>query len=65
MTGHIEHHAAKSTMWALPALGSVPKKAQIPWSPSEPYKGLGFRNVEAEVARSNYKLEEFPIGRAQ
>ncbi len=63
MTGHIAHHAAKSTMWALPEAGSVPKKAQIPWNPSEPYKGLGFRNIEAEAAPANYKIEECPIGR--
>ena len=27
----------------------------------EPYKGLGFRNIEAEVAEARYKIEEFPI----
>src|SRR5438876_2666317 len=65
MTGHIAHHAAKSLMWALPEPGSVPKKAQIPWNGSEPYKGLGFRNVEAEVAQAQYEIEEFPISRGQ
>src|SRR5678809_792983 len=43
ITGHIAHHAAKSLMWALPAPGSVPKKVQIPWDATSPYKGLGFR----------------------
>ena len=61
MTGHIAHHAAKSVMWALPEPGSVPKKAQIPWDAAEPYKGLGFRNVQAEVAKARYKIEELPI----
>jgi hypothetical protein len=61
MTGHISHHAARSLMWALPEPGSVPKKAQIPWNASEPYKGLGFRNVEAEVAEARYKIEEFSV----
>jgi Icc-related predicted phosphoesterase len=65
MTGHIAHHAAKSLMWALPEPGSTPKKAQIPWNSAEPYKGLGFRNVEAEVAQEHYKIEEYSIGRAQ
>ena len=65
MTGHIAHHAAKSLMWALPEPGSVPKKAQIPWNAAEPYKGLGFRNVEAEVAEAQYEIEEFPISRGQ
>jgi len=65
MTGHIAHHAAKSLMWALPEPGSVPRKAQIPWNAAEPYKGLGFRNVEAEVAQARYDIEEFPIVRGQ
>ena len=30
-TGHIAHHAATGLMWPLPAPGSVPKKAPIPW----------------------------------
>jgi Icc-related predicted phosphoesterase len=63
MTGHIAHHAARSTMWALPEPGSVPRKAQIPWDAAEPYKGLGFRNIKAEVAKSQYEIEEFPISR--
>jgi Icc-related predicted phosphoesterase len=63
MTGHIAHHAAKSLMWALPEPGSVPKKAQIPWNASEPYKGLGFRDVEAQVRQANYEIKEFPISR--
>ena len=63
MTGHIAHHAAKSLMWALPEPGSVPRKAQIPWNAAEPYKGLGFRNVEAEVAQAQYEIEEFLISR--
>jgi Icc-related predicted phosphoesterase len=61
MTGHIVHHAAKSLMWALPEPGSVPKKAQIPWNAAEPYKGLGFRNVEARVRQARYEIEEFAI----
>jgi hypothetical protein len=61
MTGHIAHHAAKSLMWALPAPGSAPRKAQIPWNPAEPYKRLGFREVEAHVAQARYEIEEVPI----
>jgi hypothetical protein len=55
------HHAAKSVMWALPAPGSVPNKTQIPWDPSEPYKGLGFRNVDVEVAQARCEIEEFSL----
>jgi hypothetical protein len=61
MTGHIAHHAAKSVMWALPEPGSMPKKAQIPWDAAVPYKGLGFRNVKADLAAARYELKEFPI----
>jgi hypothetical protein len=62
MTEHIAHHAAKSTMWALPEPGSMPKKTQIPWDAAAPYKGLGVRNVKANLATARYALEEFPIG---
>jgi len=65
MTGHIAHHSAKSLMWALPVAGSVPKKAPIPWSAVEPYKGLGFRNIEAHVPQGRYTIEEFPISKGE
>src|SRR5438034_9306030 len=61
MTGHIAHHAAKSLMWALPEAHSVPKQGPIPWNAAEPYKGLGFRNVEARVRMGQYDIEEFPV----
>ena len=62
MTGHIAHHAAKSLMWALPEPGSVPRKVQIPWDGTSPYKGLGFRNVKADTAQARYKIEELSLG---
>ena len=62
MTGHIAHHAAKSLMWALPEPGSAPRKVQIPWDATSPYKGLGFRNVKADTVQARYKIEELPIG---
>jgi Icc-related predicted phosphoesterase len=65
MTGHIAHHSAKSLMWALPVAGSVPKKAPILWSAAEPYKGLGFRNIEAHVPQTRYTIEEFPISKGE
>jgi calcineurin-like phosphoesterase family protein len=61
MTGHIAHHAAKSLMWALPEPGSVPRKAQIPWNSAEPYKGLGFREIESEVRQARYDIKEFSM----
>ena len=63
MTGQIAHHAAKGLMYPLPAPGSLPKKVQVPWDPSEPYKGLGHRSVEAKVNKSEYVLTEFPVKR--
>jgi 3',5'-cyclic AMP phosphodiesterase CpdA len=64
MTGHIAHHAAKSLMFSLPAPGSVPKRAPVPWDASNPYKGLGFRDVEADVRTVRYQITEFPISKA-
>jgi hypothetical protein len=60
-TGHIDHHAAKGLMYPLPAPGSVPKKAPVPWDATQPYKGLGFRSVEARVKEASYAISEFNI----
>jgi hypothetical protein len=59
VTGHIAHHASKSLMFPLPAAGSAPKRAPLPWDAAAPYKGLGFREVEAR--RSNYEIREQSI----
>jgi calcineurin-like phosphoesterase family protein len=64
MTGHIAHHSAKSLIFPLPAPGSQPKRAPIPWNPAAPYQGLGFREVEAEVNQAKYDITEFPVVRA-
>ncbi|HLK09822.1 MAG TPA: metallophosphoesterase [Candidatus Binatia bacterium] len=64
MTGHIAHHAARSLMFGLPAPGSVPKKAPVPWNPAQPYRGLGFRSVETKAGgRKPYGLTEWPVVR--
>ena len=60
-TGHIEHHAAKSLIFPLPAPGSVPKKAPVPWTEGEPYKGLGFREIDADVPKRRYEVVELPV----
>jgi len=64
MTGHIAHHAAKGLMFPLPAPGSQPNRAPLPWNPAEPYKGLGFRSVEAEVEEKRYEITEYPVVKA-
>ncbi len=61
MTGHIPHHAAKSLIFPLPAPGSQPKRAPLPWDAAQPYKGLGFRDVEAEVKKGEYDITELPV----
>jgi len=64
MTAHIAHHSAKSLIFALPAPGSQPNRTPLPWDASAPYKGLGFREIEAEAAGSALKVTEFPVVRA-
>ena len=65
MTGHIAHHAAKSLIFPLPVPGSAPKRQPIPWNAAEPYKGLGFRSVEAAAeSPSKYELTEYPVSKA-
>ena len=59
--GHIAHHAAKGLMFPLPAPGSVPVKNPIPWDANQPYKGLGFRSVEAKVKEVRYAISEFSV----
>jgi len=64
MTGHIAHHAAKGLMFPLPAPGSQPNRAPLPWNPAEPYKGLGFRGVEADADEARYGITEYPVVKA-
>jgi hypothetical protein len=61
MTGHIAHHSAKSLIFPLPAPGSQPDRTPLPWDPAAPYKGLGFREIEAEDAGKRYAVTEFPV----
>ena len=60
-TGHIAHHAAKGLMYPLPAPGSVPKKQPVPWDDKAPYKGLGFRGINADVKKAKYNITEFGV----
>ncbi len=60
-TGHIAHHAAKGLMYPLPAPGSVPKKQPISWDAAMPYKGLGFRGINAEIKKITYVITEFSV----
>lgn len=64
MTGHIAHHSAKSLIFPLPAPGSQDKRTPLPWDASTPYKGLGFRQIEAEHAGTSFGVTEYPVVRA-
>ena len=64
MTGHIAHHSAKSLIFPLPVAGSQPKRSPLPWDPAQPYRGLGFREVEADKKPTEYAITEFPVQKA-
>jgi Calcineurin-like phosphoesterase len=63
-TGHIEHHAATSLIFPLPAPGSVPKRAPVPWDETQPYRGLGWREVEAYPEAGSFRADEKPLNAA-
>ncbi len=64
MTGHIAHHSAKGLMFPLPVAGSQPKPTPMPWDAAQPYRGLGFREIEAEPKKAGYVITELPVQKA-
>ena len=60
-TDHIAHHAARSLVFALPAPGSMPKKAPLPWNAEAPFNGLGYRRVDERAADGTPRLTELPV----
>jgi predicted phosphodiesterase len=60
MTGNIAHHAATSLIFPLPPPGS-PDHKPMAWDPAQPYRGLGWRDVEASRARSQAQIREFAV----
>jgi hypothetical protein len=64
MTGHIAHHSARSLIFPLPAPGSQPKRTPLPWDPAQPYRGLGFREIEAEDKGARYVINELEVAKA-
>jgi 3',5'-cyclic AMP phosphodiesterase CpdA len=65
MTGHIPHHAAMSLIFPQPAPGSQPKRTPpVLWDPAHPFKGLGWRSVEADKGKLDYKIAEHGVAKA-
>ena len=60
MTGHIAHYAAKSLIFPLPAPGS-PDHKPMPWDPTQPYRGLGWREIEVEPQKAAYEINEYAV----
>src|SRR4051812_46044843 len=60
-TGHIAHHSAKSLMFPLPAPMSQPKREPVQWDAANPYRGLGFREVEAEDRGEKFSITELTV----
>jgi len=48
-------------MFPLPAPMSQPKREPLPWDPQDPYRGLGFREVEAEDQASKLAITELAV----
>jgi len=64
MTGHIAHHAAQSLIFPLPAPGSQAKRTPLPWDTTQPYHGLGFREVETRRRDLPDLITELPVNGA-
>jgi predicted phosphodiesterase len=58
-TGDIKHHSARSLIFPLPAPGSVPQKAPLPWDPKSPDHGLGYRQIQEQASVVHF--EERPL----
>jgi hypothetical protein len=63
VTGRIAHHAASSLIFPLPAPGAAPKRKPLPWDASAPYRGLGFREIDAEVMSAKFALAQHPVAK--
>ena len=55
MTGNIAHHAARSTMFALPTPETPGTRTPVPWDPANPNLGLGYRIVRSRDERERLR----------
>ncbi|HET6160141.1 MAG TPA: metallophosphoesterase [Dongiaceae bacterium] len=51
LTGNVVHLSARSALYPLPAPGSRPKKAPLPWDAAAKDHGIGWREIEANGLR--------------
>ena len=63
MTGAIAHHAATSLIFPLPAPGS-PDHKPMPWDPAQPYRGLGWRQIEAGGSQTQPQFRDVGVSAA-
>ena len=61
-TGRIEHHAATSLIFPLPAPGSGTEHLPLPWDATRPYRGLGWRDVQARGEARALQVHERALG---
>ena len=59
VTGNVTHVSARSALYPLPAPGSQPKKAPLPWDAAARDHGIGWRAVE--MTGTDVEIEEHPI----
>jgi hypothetical protein len=63
-TGAIAHHAARSLIFPLPAPGSVPKKAPLPWDDTVSDHGIGYRTIQEAAGSASPEDHPLPLSRA-
>jgi len=51
-------------MFPLPAPGSVPKKAPVPWDASHPFQGIGYRRVTPRASDAARRIVELEVPRS-
>lgn len=60
-TGHIQHHAARSLMFALPTPDTQGMRNPVPWDADHPEAGLGYRQIDTQATPNDYDLTELPL----
>ncbi len=61
MTGHIPHYAARSLIFPHPAPVPGPDHQPLPWDTAQPYRGLGWREIDAKGSARSIEEHEHPV----